>query len=293
MPAADHVIARLAAERNGLVTRALLLAEGVTTSAIEHRLNVGRLRPVHRGVYTTTHGELSETQVFLAAVLAAGPGAVLSHGSAAALWRILTTPAGPPEVLRAGPNREGPRGVRLRMTAALPPTDTTTHRGVPVTTLARTLLDLAATGTAARLELALDEARARRLVAPHEIAALAASSRRGSAVLRALLATGPGFTRSEAERRLRALVRRARLPPPRTNVRVHGHEVDAFWPEQRLVFEVDGYAAHATRTAFERDRRRDQELTASGIRVARVSWLQLTREPEAVVARLAAALAIG
>jgi very-short-patch-repair endonuclease len=162
-----------------------------------------------------------------------------------------------------------------------------------VTTPARTLLDLAAAGSISRVELALDEARALRLVSQEEVAELAGSGRRGGAVLRGLIADAPGFTRSEAERRLRALARRARLPPPRTNVRLHGHELDAYWPQQRLAVEVDSYAFHTPRAAFEGDRRRDQELMAHGVRVARVTWRQLADEPEAVVARLAAGLATG
>jgi len=159
-----------------------------------------------------------------------------------------------------------------------------------VTTPARTLLDLPAAGPVGQLARALDEARALRLVGPAQLEALAASGRRGAKRLRVLLLDAPGFTRSEAERRMRALVRRARLPAPRANVRVHGHEVDLYWPDRRLVVEVDGHLTHAARSAFERDRLRDQELLARGVRVVRVTWWQLTQEPEAVAARLAATL---
>jgi very-short-patch-repair endonuclease len=102
----------------------------------------------------------------------------------------------------------------------------------------------------------------------------------------------PAFTRSEAERRLLALIRAAGLPPPRTNVHVGPYEVDFLWPAHRLVVEVDGFAFHSSRAAFERDRRRDADLQARGLRVTRVTWRQLEREPHAVVARLAAALAL-
>jgi very-short-patch-repair endonuclease len=105
------------------------------------------------------------------------------------------------------------------------------------------------------------------------------------------LATDGTFTRSEAERALRALIRRAHLPQPRTNARVEGVEVDAHWPEQRLIVEVDGFAFHRTRAAFERDRARDAQLTAAGFRVIRVTWRQLQHEPERVAATIAAALA--
>jgi very-short-patch-repair endonuclease len=192
-------------------------------------------------------------------------------------------------VLLAGAsNRRGPAGIRVHRTTTLLAHEITTHRGVPTTTPVRTLLDLAATGTPARTELALNEARARALVTPEQ---LDETTGRGSAVLWRLLTDVNGFSRSEGERRLRALVKRTELPPPRTNVHVHGHELDAYWPEQRLAVDVDGYGAHASRPAFERDRRKDQELIARGIRVARVTWRQLAHEPEAVVARLAAGLA--
>ena len=120
-----------------------------------------------------------------------------------------------------------------------------------------------------------------------------APSRRGAGALRELLDGRPTLTRSEAERRLLALIRRARLPAPQTNVRVAGHEVDCHWHAERLVVEVDGYAYHAGRDAFERDRRRDTDLLAAGRRVIRVTWRRIVDEPEAVIAAIAQALAHG
>jgi len=287
---ADAEVACLARAQLGLVTRRQLLEAGVSGRAVQHRLVAGRLRAVHPGVYVAGAAELVLEQRMLAAVLACGSGAVLSHASAAALWRMLSAPVGALEVVRTGPRRDGPTGVRMHRTHALPPSEVTAHRGVPVTSPGRTLLDLAA-GPAARLERALDEAQAQRLVTARELAGLAASGRRGSRALRALLTDAPGFTRSEGERRLRALVRRAKLATPDFNVRLHGLELDAYWHAQRLGVEVDGYDVHAGRAAFERDRARQQELAAHGILVTRVTWRQLTGEPETVVARLAAALA--
>jgi len=285
--AADTTIARLSAGTGQLVNRDSLLNAGVSRSALEHRLNRRRLTQVHPGVYFTGTGDLTPEQRRLAAVLACGPGAALSRASAAAHWRILSEPAGPVEVVRSGANREGPAGVRLRRTNR---PEITEHRGIPVTTSQRTLLDLAAVGHPG-LELAVDEAQALRLVTAEQLGALAASGRRGSARLRALFSDRPGFTRSEAERRLRALILKAQLPRPVFNAKLLGHEVDALWPEHRLVLEVDGYAAHGHRAAFEYDRRRDQELTAAGYRVIRITWRQLTTTPEALTARLGAALA--
>jgi very-short-patch-repair endonuclease len=122
-----------------------------------------------------------------------------------------------------------------------------------------------------------------------------APSRKGSALMRALLAEdrNSGFTRSEAERRLRGLLRTAQLPLPRVNAQLHGFLVDFLWPEAKLIVEVDGYEFHKARAAFERDRRRDQVLIAAGYRVVRVTWRQLRDEAMAVIARIAQALVAG
>lgn len=284
----DATIGRLAARQKELVTREALLEEAVTAPAIRHRLESGRLQPVHRGVYTTAHAPLTFEQRALAAVLACRPVSAASDGWAAALWRLLSEPADLPEVRREGEHRTGPAGVRLRRATSL---DVTIHRGVPVTTPGRTLLDLAATGPAGRLGLALDEALARKLVTRRQLDALAASGRPGARAIRRLLADAPGYTREAAERMLKALVVKAQLPRPRYNARVEGHDADAVWPEHRLVVEVDGYAAHGHRRAFEQDRRLDQLRLVAGYGTLRVTWHQLTGEPDAVIARLAAALA--
>jgi very-short-patch-repair endonuclease len=115
---------------------------------------------------------------------------------------------------------------------------------------------------------------------------------RGAAALRRALYDEPTLTRSEAERRLLKLIAAADLPAPMTNVRVHGLEVDLLWPKERLIVEVDGFAFHSTRAAFERDRRRDARLQARGYRVLRITWRQIVHEPQAVVARVAGLLAI-
>jgi len=153
----------------------------------------------------------------------------------------------------------------------------------------RTLVDLAATAAPDDLERAVNEAQVLRLLGR----GIGPDDRPGHAALRAALgAHGTTVSSSEAERRLLALIRAAALPRPRTNVRVGRFEVDMLWPEQRLIVEVDGFAAHGTRAAFERDRVRDAELQARGYRVLRITWRQIEREPHAVVARLAAALAV-
>jgi very-short-patch-repair endonuclease len=179
--------------------------------------------------------------------------------------------------------------------SSLDPRDLRRLHGLPLTAPARTLFDLAATRYP-NLERAFGDAHAQRLVTPREIEELLEriGPRKGSRALTALLAdNASGFTRSEAERLLRALIRAANLPMPRFNARLAGYEVDAVWPEQRLIIEVDGYAYHGHRAQFERDRRKDLALTAAGYRVIRVSWRQLTQEPLALVAVISAALSLG
>jgi very-short-patch-repair endonuclease len=185
-------------------------------------------------------------------------------------------------------------GIRAHR-SALAPADVARCRRLPVTTPERTLIDLAGDMRLRELERAVEVAQRRALVTANSLRAALERSprRRGRAHLGVLLRreNGPAFTRSEAENRFLALVRAARLPAPEHNVSVGPYQVDILWREQGLVVEVDGYAYHSGRAAFERDRARDADLQAVGLRVMRVSWRQLSDERETVVARLARALA--
>jgi len=183
-------------------------------------------------------------------------------------------------------------GIQIHRVASIGPTELRTRFGIPLTSPARTLLDLAATSTN-ELEQALAEGYAKHLVRRTELTALLANHprHRGARRLRALTETGPALTRSEAERRFLALIRKAQLPRPEVNVRLGPYLLDFLWRRQRLVVEVDGFAFHSSRDAFERDRKRDADLVAHGFRVIRITWRQLVREPEALLARLAQALA--
>jgi very-short-patch-repair endonuclease len=169
--------------------------------------------------------------------------------------------------------------------------------GVPVTAPARALLDLAGLISDEVLEGCLAEAHARRLVAHRDLLDQLDRNptRRGAARLRRALADdeSPARTRSVAERKLLRLLRASSLPSPVTNARVGRYEVDFLWQKERLIVEVDGFAWHSSRRAFERDRERDADLQLAGYRVLRVTWRQLTREPDAVVERIARALAAG
>jgi very-short-patch-repair endonuclease len=291
---ADAAIAQLASRQRGLVTRTQLRAIGLTRNAIDGRLRAGRLHPIYRGVYLVGHALPSPGARELGAVLACGPGTVVSHRTAASLWRLLSNAPDEPEVTVHGRDCRRADGIHAHRVDSLDRRDVRKLGGIPVTAPARTILDLAALVPARELERALAEAQARRLVRRDELVSLLARypRRPGVAALRSLLDANPSpsLTRSEAEQRLLALVRAAELPAPETNVRVGRHEVDFLWREQALVVEVDGFRFHSSRIAFERDRLRDAELGARGFRVIRVTWRQLSDRPEALIARIAMAL---
>jgi hypothetical protein len=214
----------------------------------------------------------------MAAVLAGGPGAVLSHRSAAACWGLLHDSAARIQVT-ASASRRGVPEIRLHRSRSLDARDATSHEGIPITTIPRTLLDLAATIRPHHLERALAQAERLRLYDNRAIADVIARSngRRGGAALARATAREPAFTRSELEAWFLNLVRAAALPAPLTNfvLTAPDHprlEVDFYWPGHRLVVELDGYETHRTRAAFERDRARDAALQAAGERVMRFTY---------------------
>jgi very-short-patch-repair endonuclease len=266
----DRAILAMAARQHGIVTTAQLLNAGVGRRSIARRVARGWLVPLYRGVYQV--GPVAARYgAEMAAVLACGDGALLSHHSAAAIWGILPAHKGDVHVTVSGQARRSRPGVRVHRSLSLNAAD---RNGLPLTTPARTLKDLARHLPSKDLDRATEQAHILGLVIPDG-------------------APEPGFTRSEAERRLKALVKAAGLPMPRTNARVEGWEVDAYWPAQRLIVEVDGYEFHGTRQAFERDRRKDAALTAAGYRVVRITWRRLTTEPYSVSAQLGALLTLG
>jgi very-short-patch-repair endonuclease len=285
----DRRIVARAAGSEGIVTTAVLLGAGLSHGEIVTRVRHGWLVRRHHGVYLVgaVAGPLAEE---MAAVQAIGEDSGLSYGAAGALWRVRSRVDGPIDVSVAGRHARSRPGIRVHNVRTL---ERTVHRGIPVTTPARTLLDLAATTSFEDLARAVEQARVLRLVTDASLREIVERNphRPGTCALLRTLAREPRLTRSQAEAVLLELVRRAGLPLPATNVRVRGHEVDALWREDRLIVEVDGFDPHGTRMAFERDRRRDAELVAAGYRVIRITWRQLTDEPEAVVARLAGALA--
>lgn len=267
------------------------LGYGKNSAAKAHR--VGRLRRIHRGVYVVGHEVLDWNGRCMAAVLAARP-AVASHLSAAYLWDLLRYR---PERIHvtAPTERRQRRGFRVHC-APLATADLTRVDRIPVTSLARTQLDLAAMLPTPRLERALERSEELRLFDLYELEAVLGryTHHPGSKPLRKALAIyrpEPAFTRSGVERRFLALVKEAGLPPPSMNVNVAGFELDAYWEAERFAVELDVYETHGTRAAFERDRLRQEDLKLAGIEMVRVTAPRLDREPRRVVERLEALLA--
>ena len=287
-------MAELATRQGGAVSLEQLRALGMSTRATHRRVATGRLHRVHLGVFAVGHLALTPDGRRWADVLACGPRAVLSHRSAAVLWGLIGDERGRDVIVRGRPGgRATPRGVRLHRPRRLDDDEIAEIRGLAVTTVPRTLVDLAAVLRPDRLGRAVHEAEFLGLldVAVVLEAIERAPGRRGTRRLRAALATpSPGRTRSTLERRFVTVCRRALLPAPRLNVHVDVGdrlvEVDALWPEARVVAELDGAAAHRTRRAFEEDRRRDAELTAAGYLVVRFTWRRVKDEPDAVAAQL-------
>jgi very-short-patch-repair endonuclease len=289
-PPADRRIVALAERQHGVVTRRQLGELGVGKSAVDARIRDGRLWRVHQGVYAVGRPTLTLHGRFIAAVLSCGAGAALSHIAAGVLLSLLEErgPRIDVTVPRGGQRRR--RGAVIIHRAALPDTDVTTKHGIPVTTPARTLVDLADLLPRRRLERALDEAAFLRLDVTDLQPRL---GRRGSGTLAELIRrhhAGTTRTRSHLEERMLSLLQRFRLPAPEVNSSIEGYTVDFAWCDQGLIVETDGWAAHGTRHAFERDRRRDADLLVAGWRVLRVSYDRLEREPEWVAERIAEAL---
>lgn len=290
----DVQIHDLAARQHGVVGRSQLLAAGVSAGAIDHRRRKGTLRPVHRGVYDASP-VAGRYQREMAALLACGPRAALSDRTAACVWGIAAASErdAPVEVTAPRTVRGPASGVMLHR-RAVNPDEIVRRHGLALTTPARTILDLASSLDPHGLERAFARALRRDLVTCDAVRSVLHRHprRRGCAVLRALLddAADPALTRSEAEAQLLALLRKAGVPRPRTNAVVGGLEVDFLWPDHGTVVEVDGFAYHSHRSAFENDRQRDLLLAGQGLTVIRVTWRQIQNQPYRLVARLCMAL---
>jgi very-short-patch-repair endonuclease len=249
-----------------------MLWVGVLPSGISDRVTAGRLHRIHRGVYAAGHPNIGNEGRWMAAVLACGDDAVLSHRSAAALWRVLPQGRGVPAAGTSGSSREGVievtvpgsggrairSGIKVHRSQTLQPGDRTIRDGIPVTNPMRTLEDLRRTLPREKFAAALRQAEFLRLPIGDRLS--------------------PDRTRSELEARFLAVCRRHRLPQPEVNVRVDRFLVDFLWRAQRLIVELDGWESHRTRSAFEEDRARDARLKVLGYEVLRFTWRQVEND---------------
>ncbi|MDX6690480.1 MAG: hypothetical protein QOG15_1937 [Solirubrobacteraceae bacterium] len=288
----DRLVAAVAGRQFQVVARVQLNALGLERGAIRSRVRRGLLYPLYDGVYIWGQSTPTPVGRAVAAVYACGDGAVLTRHAAAARWAVRPESGALIDVTVIGDRRVRIAGIRPHRTGGFSVGDLRTLHGIPLTSPARTLLDIATDLSAHELATALELAQINKLVTRSELEATSerAPGRAGKPALRALLAE-PAFTRSDAERRLAALIRAARLPAPVFNHRVEGFEVDAVWRIEKVVLEFDSYAFHATRAAFARDRRKDAVLSRAGYLVLRATWHELTREPYALIAHIAETLA--
>jgi very-short-patch-repair endonuclease len=280
----DAEIAYRARLQHGVVTSVQLMAAGLSRRAISHRVSAGRLHRIHRGVFAVGHLPTSPHARAIAAVMACGKGAALSHRSAAALWDMTPDRRGPIDVTaRAGRKHHGIRVHRSK----LDDRDVTTHFGIPITSPARTLLDLADMLDDTALARAVNEARLKRRLGLDALEdLLARSPGRATTRLRPFIHRRTAPTRSAFEDAFLELIDRYKLPRPEVNQRIAGHEVDAVWREQRLIVELDSREYHDDDQSFETDRDRDADLLAAGFPVVRVTWARLEWTPAREARRL-------
>lgn len=291
----ERALSTLATRQHGVVARQQLQALGFGEEAIKLRLGAARLNTLHREVYAVGHTRVSQQGRWLAAVLAYGDGALLSHRNAAALWGLakarasavdVTAPSGWQGSLR----RDGIWIHRGR----LHPEDRAARAGIPVTTVARTLFDLAEFVPFKHLESAWEEADRLNLLQLRAVERVCERGygRRALRPIRRLLAEARAatITRSPLEDDFAAFCRTNDLPTPAFNTTVLGFEIDALWPDQRLVVELDGFAFHRHRAAFERDRARDTALQVAGYRTIRITHRRLHSEAATVAKELRALL---
>jgi very-short-patch-repair endonuclease len=282
-------LAALASRQHGVVSVQQLWELGYSRAAVARAVSVGRLHSIDRSVYAVGHTNLSRHGWCLAAVFAGGPGAILSHHSAA--WLHGLARWGPEPFHVTGPVARRPRlPVRIHRARRLEPQDRMLIDRVPVSAVPRTLLDLAALVRFEHLERLVERSEELEVLDLRNLQALldrTVGHHGHKRLRRALDLYRPtSFTRSSIEKRFLELCREASLPQPRTNYVVEGFELDCYWPEFRFGVELDIYETHGTRAAFERDRLRQEDLLLGGIETTRVTGPRLEREPQRVIARI-------
>jgi very-short-patch-repair endonuclease len=285
----EAALARMATGAHGLVTHRGMTAAGITRAEIRSRRRSGLLYEVHRGVYRVGHRAPTLEARYLAAVLACGDGAVLSGMAAAHLLAL--TIGTPPAAEVTCVKRRRVKGV-ITHRSVRRPARAISCRGVPVTSVARTLVDISAVLAKEALARACHEAGVKYRTTPRDVEAELAEwpNAKGSAALRAVLRGDVNVTLSRLERRFVFLLRAEALPRPVTNRPAGGRRVDCRWPEHRLTVELDSYRYHSSRHAWEQDRRREREAYARGENFRRYTWGDVFDNPRQMLAELRALL---
>ena len=291
----ESLIGARAVAQYGCVTRRQLLRAGISGDVIDRRLRIGAFKRIYRGVYFAGHGPWPPLARECAAVLICSPGAMIRGESAALAWRLPIEYDGRVQVAVVGRRIRGPRGIDVRQIGSLRRGELRRVGGIPVTSPALTLLEIAGTQPAGILAKAINEARVRRLVRADELAAtvMAHEKRRGSRALARLLSQEASTlaTESEAESRCLAVMVEHGLEPTRSQAEIGPYRVDFLYEPERLIVEVDGYRYHGTRYRFLHDRRRSAYLVARGYVVFPISWSDLVERPAETMRALGDALA--
>jgi predicted transcriptional regulator of viral defense system len=296
-------IARICHAQNGVITLEQLEARGLSVQAVHERLVVGRLHRIHQTVYSLTPRVMTERGKFMAAVLACGPDAVLSHRSAAYLWGLVDSWEEPIDV--TAPNRRGrsPEGVAAHRDGSLQPIDKTTRYGIPCSGVARTVLDFAAVAPEWEVRKVIAQAEILGILDKAKLRALLKRSRRrrGVARLRLILDTihpQTKRTRSELERLFLDMCAKRSVPEPEVNIWLptpdgKRYQADFLWRGAKLIVEADSRRFHDTDSAFVADRKRRQQLELAGWRVSQCTWEEVEREPRRLALTVAALIARG
>src|SRR3954452_1027933 len=282
----EEIASEIASGQHGNVTRAQLLGAGISGSAIDRRLIRGHLIPRHRGVYRVGHEAPSTEATYMAAVLAAGDGALLAGRAALHLMRLLKGAAPPPEVVAVRGRRI--KGVRVTRTRAIDRREATEWHGIPITTVARTLVDVAGCLAEPALARACHEAQVLYRTQPEDIEAvlLRRPHTKGAAVLRSIARGDTRVSLSKLELRFLEVLEENDLELPETNKPYGGRFVDCRWPGRRLTVELDSYRYHASRHAWEQDRKRERQARARGDDFRRFTWGDVFDDPRPLIREL-------
>jgi very-short-patch-repair endonuclease/predicted transcriptional regulator of viral defense system len=283
----DEVIAAIASRSHGVITRLEMLGAGLSGADIDRRARRGALIRVHRGVYRVGHSAPSIDADYLAAVRACGPSGLLFGRAAAFFLSLVKLAAAPRPQVAVTTERRVP-GIRTRRDRRGAERDAATYRAIPITSVARTLVDLAGRSTINEFARACHEAGVIHRTTPAQVKAVLARrpSTPGAAKVRAVMLGEVNVTLSRLEAAFLKVLRDAGLPLPITNRPAGGYRVDCRWPDHRLTVELDSYQFHNSRYAWEQDRRRERQARARGDEFRRYTWYDVVEDRRAMVAEL-------